>query len=78
MPKQEAGRREADHQESMERVELCRSLAASEGSGNKRINERMRGETERGKCCMGKKRRGKKTCRESDAERVQAAWWCDE
>lgn len=54
------GQGEADHQESMERVKLCRSLAASEGSRNKRINEGMRGETERGKRCMGKKRREKR------------------
>lgn len=74
---EKGGRREADHQESMERAKLRRSLAASEESRNKRINEGMRRETER-KMLYWEEEEGEKTCREGDAERVQAAWWCDE
>lgn len=56
-----------------ERVKLCQSLAASDGSGNKRINEGMKEEN-----AAWRRRGGERRPAGRDAEGAQAARWRDE
>lgn len=54
-------------------VKLCQSLAASDGSGNKRINEGMKEEN-----AAWRRRGGERRPAGRDAEGAQAARWRDE
>lgn len=58
--REKRGRHEGDCQSMAERVKLCQSLAASDGCGNKRINEGMRGGRERGKMLHEEEEEGKR------------------